>query len=631
MPRPPRIPGTAREAVRSSRRNSNLERRFIAQDTAHTDYQQNILDGMPDKGAYWPLDDTGVSLMADIGPNGENGVYVNNPTLQVAPLIGDGKAVAFHGGSSTYGWVAHVGSGLVGTAGSWTVGCWIETTQTSVFAGADASSRAFIVSADDNAMRYFQFRMNPATGLIDVVAFSAGGATYVKTGAIVVNDGVRHFVAARYDAGANEITLWIDGAQDGAAVTGPTSPSLTVGNIVIGARKPSAFFGGFFDGTIDEVFLYGDTVPDSFFNTTYQLGFNSQFAGSKWYFGAGPPSDSLGNNGDFYEDTTNGNIYEKVAGTWGSPIANSTIINPGDIGTTELSDGSVTAAKLSPSITGNNGKWLRLSSGALAWEAISADEVSITDTGGYFTSTDVEGALQELGAGGGGGGSPTGAAGGALDGTYPNPGIASSVAGNGLSESADVLSVNVDGTTIEINTDTLRLKDTGPGATGPIGDGTHVAVVTINAKGQVTALSSAAISFPTPTDVAVPTPSATTTGDGIKRDFTAGETLAFGDPVYIKSDGKVWKGDADTASTFPVMGMAMGAAAANATVTVLLLGIARNDSWTWTVGGIVYLSTSSGLTQTQPSSTDNAIQIIGIAEAATRIYVNPQLVWITHT
>lgn len=37
-------------------------------------------------------------------------------------------------------------------------------------------------------------------------------------------------------------------------------------------------------------------------------------------------------------------------------------------------------------------------------DTIPAADVSIVDAGGYFTSTDVEGALQELGAGGGGGG-----------------------------------------------------------------------------------------------------------------------------------------------------------------------------------------------------------------------------------
>lgn len=43
--------------------------------------------------------------------------------------------------------------------------------------------------------------------------------------------------------------------------------------------------------------------------------------------------------------------------------------------------------------------WATLGGGAVA-----AEDVSITDAGAYFTGTDVEAALQELGAGGGGGG-----------------------------------------------------------------------------------------------------------------------------------------------------------------------------------------------------------------------------------
>jgi hypothetical protein len=43
--------------------------------------------------------------------------------------------------------------------------------------------------------------------------------------------------------------------------------------------------------------------------------------GAAWYEGSGAPS-TLHNDGDFYLNGTNGDVYEQVSGSWGSPIAN---------------------------------------------------------------------------------------------------------------------------------------------------------------------------------------------------------------------------------------------------------------------------------------------------------------------
>lgn len=110
------------------------------------------------------------------------------------------------------------------------------------------------------------------------------------------------------------------------------------------------------------------------------------------------------------------------------------------------------------------------------------------------------------------GGAPSGAAGGVLDGSFPNPGLAATVAGAGLAETSDVLSVNVDGSTVEINTDTLRVKADGitaneiaAGAVGAselastavtpstYGDATHVGQFTVDADGRLTAASNVLI------------------------------------------------------------------------------------------------------------------------------------------
>jgi len=122
---------------------------------------------------------------------------------------------------------------------------------------------------------------------------------------------------------------------------------------------------------------------------------------------------------------------------------------------------------------------------------------------------------------------------------------------------------------------------------------------------------------------------------GITQLFTYGEALTPGTPVYYKSDGKVYKADANGASTYPVIGLALETFAAGSHL-VLLSGLYRDDAlFNWTVGGTagtIYLSTTAGaLTQTQPSATDDVIQVVGWAVTADSMYVNPSPDYITHT
>lgn len=46
--------------------------------------------------------------------------------------------------------------------------------------------------------------------------------------------------------------------------------------------------------------------------------------GSKWYNGSGVPDDGTGVDGDYYLDNSNGDVYNKAGGTWGSPVGNLT-------------------------------------------------------------------------------------------------------------------------------------------------------------------------------------------------------------------------------------------------------------------------------------------------------------------
>jgi hypothetical protein len=90
------------------------------------------------------------------------------------------------------------------------------------------------------------------------------------------------------------------------------------------------------------------------------LSFGSGGGGSAaaWYVGAGAPS-TLHNNGDFYLNSTNGDVYEQVSGSWGSPVANI----KGATGATGAtgSTGATGAAGPAPSGTG----FVRVTSGVL--------------------------------------------------------------------------------------------------------------------------------------------------------------------------------------------------------------------------------------------------------------------------
>ncbi len=81
------------------------------------------------------------------------------------------------------------------------------------------------------------------------------------------------------------------------------------------------------------------------------------------------------------------------------------------------------------------------------------------------------------------GGAPGGAAGGVLSGTYPNPGMAAGAAATNVGTVAGDLTGTLPNPTLAAIV----------AAAGPIGSATTVPVVTIDAKGRVTALTSAAI------------------------------------------------------------------------------------------------------------------------------------------
>ena len=129
------------------------------------------------------------------------------------------------------------------------------------------------------------------------------------------------------------------------------------------------------------------------------------------------------------------------------------------------------------------------------------------------------------------------------------------------------------------------------------------------------------------------TPGTDHTGSGLKGVFTNGNagSVAFGDVCYMALDGHLEFVDADASTSMPGLYMALGTIAAAASGEWMIMGVARDDTWNWTIGpgisGLIYASvtatTGNTLSQTAPSATGDQVQIVGTALSADVMMFNP--------
>lgn len=113
----------------------------------------------------------------------------------------------------------------------------------------------------------------------------------------------------------------------------------------------------------------------------------------------------------------------------------------------------------------------------------------------------------------------------------------------------------------------------------------------------------------------------------IIEDQIAGESLSFGSLVYHASDNRWNKTDADTLSkTEGDIGIVVttGTINENGYFTVLKMGTVRYNSWSGTIGAIVYVSQTAGaIATTEPSAAGTFSRKIGFLQASNIIYLSP--------
>lgn len=131
-----------------------------------------------------------------------------------------------------------------------------------------------------------------------------------------------------------------------------------------------------------------------------------------------------------------------------------------------------------------------------------------------------------------------------------------------------------------------------------------------------------------------PSPDSDHTVSGFNADpLTAGEPLVFGEFCYLKpSDGKMYLADANLETAMPVIAMCMETLAGDGAGAFLFRGFARDDSWSWTAGDLLYASTSvpGELQSGPPSGSGDIIQPIAVAITATVIILNPTYGYAKH-
>lgn len=111
--------------------------------------------------------------------------------------------------------------------------------------------------------------------------------------------------------------------------------------------------------------------------------------------------------------------------------------------------------------------------------------------------------------------------------------------------------------------------------------------------------------------------------------LTAAQNLSQWDVCYVNVASKMAKGSALLYPSSVIFAMATQAINTDATGTFLLPNsFVQNNSWSWTAGGVLYLSvtTAGGMTQTAPSSTGQCVTVLGVALSSTVVYFDPQLV-----
>jgi hypothetical protein len=214
--------------------------------------------------AYWPLDEGSGTTANDRGPTGFNGTLTNGPTwVTTAPL---GSAVNVDG-SNDYVTISDDAALRRANGTSVTITAWIKADTISGYDTIVSKGRT------GNAGNTTNYCLRLDDGKLDLYYVDASNEfhNYATTSAVISADRWHH-VAAVYTFGtANTAKLYVDGVQitaaswttTGGGTAGAAAPKTPTEALFFGGINPSGSITHAFDGSIDEVRIYGAILSAS--------------------------------------------------------------------------------------------------------------------------------------------------------------------------------------------------------------------------------------------------------------------------------------------------------------------------------------------------------------------------------
>ena len=114
----------------------------------------------------------------------------------------------------------------------------------------------------------------------------------------------------------------------------------------------------------------------------------------------------------------------------------------------------------------------------------------------------------------------------------------------------------------------------------------------------------------------------TATGEEIRGETVDQNSYGAMGLLVLSSDGNWDDADADAEATVGKLALALESGTGSK--RLLLRGIARDDTWSFTPGAQLYVDTTAGtITETRPSGSGDFVQVVGWAKTATIIFFEP--------